>query len=64
MTIKFVKKIEITGEVWYNIFANDSCIKSFRDENEAKKMYLTIIENADKGWPIVEILASQEFPNL
>lgn len=64
MTIKFTKEIEITGEIWYKIFANDTCLKCFRDETEAKKMYLTIVENADKGFPIVDVLASQEFPNL
>lgn len=64
MTIKFTKEIEITGEIWFKIFANDTCIKCSKDETEARNTYQTIIENAHKGFPIVETLASQEIPNL
>ena len=64
MKVKFVKQIGITGEIWFNIWINDNCIKCFRDENEARNLYQTIIENADKGFPITEVLASQEIPNV
>lgn len=66
MTIKFTKTIEITGEVWFRIYANDSCIRSFmeRDQQEAKEFYQRLITNATQGFPITEVLASQEVPNL
>lgn len=66
MTIKFTKTIEISGEVWFRIYANDSCIRSFmeHDQEIAKEFYQTLITNAEKGFPITEVLASQEIPNI
>jgi len=66
MTIKFTKTIELSGDVWFRIYANDSCVRAFMesDEMKAQDFYNTLIANAEKGFPITEVLASQEIPNL
>lgn len=65
MVLKFTKTIQISGDVWFHIYANDSCIRAFmeRDQEAAKAFYETLITNAEKGFPITEVLASVEIPN-
>lgn len=65
MTIKFTKTIEITGERFYRIYADNSCLKSFLEtpDNDAKSLAATFYQNcikaARENYPITETLAEE-----
>lgn len=65
MTIKFVKKTEISGKVWLHIWADNTCLASFQENQreEAKQYYLKCLENAENGGATSEVIAEQTFPD-
>jgi hypothetical protein len=65
MTIKFQKKTELSGKAWFQIWANNSCLASFHEDQEevAKAYYLKCLESATNGGPITETLAEETFPD-
>lgn len=67
MTIKFEKETELSGDTYYRIYVDGTCIKSFLSEGGdnptvatvAKNFYTQVIERAKSGKPIKETLAEE-----
>lgn len=49
MTVKFTKEIEATGDVWYKIYIDGEIKATKRDQLEARRIYETIVMNAQSG---------------
>lgn len=56
MTIKFAKEIEISGDVWYKVYVDNEIKIAKRTEEEAKKIYLEMVKNAQNGLPREETI--------
>lgn len=58
--VKFIKSIELSGEIWYKIFSDVVCLKASQDMNEAKAFYDNLVIALEKGYPVSEVLAERE----
>lgn len=60
MKIIFEKKIDYDG-TWYNVREDEKLLKAFRDEKEAKKYYLDLVDRMKKQViPQTEVLHETE----
>lgn len=68
MIIKLEKKEELTGYIWFLIWVDNICIKSFggqyttdikADEENASKFYQDTLKRAKEGYPKKETILSE-----
>lgn len=71
MKIELTKTEELNGEIWYRVFADGHCLKSFCEEyssvpngsdieKEATKFYHEVVDRQKQGYPKGKTIISTE----
>lgn len=63
--IKIERTEELSGEVWYFVYVNDKCVKTFPVKDDMEKVraeaiafYNNLVTRAEAGYPKAEIVLS------